>query len=182
MSRPANFEQAVTRVFPMISGADAEVWARHAHPVSVWTRIALGLPLLTLAAWSRVWIGPWWVAAMTAAIFFLWINPRMTPPPRSLDNWGSRSTIGERLWLRMTRDDVPVSHRTVPRILIAGSALGHAVLLYGVVTLEVWPTVFGYATGMLFKLWYLDRMVWLERDVSGAREARASSSPERQGD
>jgi hypothetical protein len=182
MRLPTNSEQALKGLFPMISGADAEAWARHAHPVSVWTRIALGLPLLTLAAWSRLWIGPWWIAAMAAAVFFIWINPRMTPVPRSTDNWGSKSTIGERLWLRMSTSDVPTWHRTVPRVLIAGSAFGHAVLLFGVIALEPWPTLFGYATGMLLKLWYLDRMVWLERDVSGAREARASSSPERKGD
>jgi hypothetical protein len=161
----------LSALFPMISGADAETWARHAHPVSVWTRILFGLPLLTLAAWSRVWIGPWWIAAMAAAVFFIWINPRMTPVPRSTDNWGSKSTIGERLWLRMRRDEVPPWHRTVPRVLMVGSALGHAVLLYGVIALDPWPTAFGYATGMLCKLWYLDRMVWLERDVTGAHDA-----------
>lgn len=171
MSRPIRSAQGLTRLFPMISGADAEAWARHAHPISVWTRIALGLPLLTLAGWSRVWIGSWWVAALAGAAFFLWINPRMTPVPRSTENWGSKSTIGERLWLRMTREEVPPWHRTVPRVLMAGSALGHGVLLYGVITLEVWPSVFGYATGMLSKLWYLDRMVWLERDVTGAQNA-----------
>ena len=78
----------------------------------------------------------------------------MTPIPRSTNNWGSISTLGERLWLRMTRDEVPPWHRTVPRVLIVGSALGHAVLLYGVVVLDPWPKLFGYATGMLCKLWY----------------------------
>lgn len=130
MSRPTTSEQGVMRLFPMISGADAEAWARHAHPLSVWTRIALGLPLLTLAAWLPVWIGPWWVAALAVPGFFLWINPRMTPVPRSTDNWGSKSTIGEQLWLRMSRNEVPAWHRTGPRVLIAGLALGHAVLLY----------------------------------------------------
>ena len=49
----------VAALLPTISGADAEAWARHAHRVSVWTRILLGLPLLIPAGWSRVWIGPW---------------------------------------------------------------------------------------------------------------------------
>ncbi|TFL16366.1 hypothetical protein DR046_20420 [Jannaschia formosa] len=163
----------------MISGEDAEAWARHAHPVSVWTRILLGLPLLILAGWSRVWIGPWWIAGLAAAIFFIWINPRMTPVPRSTDNWGSRSTLGERLWLRMTREEVPPWHRTVPRVLMVGSALGHAVLLYGVVFFDPWLTLVGYATGMLCKLWYLDRMVWLERDIrqTGDDQSRFLTEP-----
>lgn len=165
MTRISKHRTDLASLFPMISGADAEAWARDAHPVSVWTRILLGLPLLILAGWSRVWIGPWWIAALAAAVLFIWINPRMTPPPRSTDNWGSKSTIGERLWLRMSRDEIPPWHRTVPRLLMLGAALGHAVLLCGVILLEPWPTLLGYATGMLCKLWYLDRMVWLERDI-----------------
>lgn len=170
MSRTTRPERGLERLFPMISGADAKAWARHAHPASVWTRIVLGLPLLILAAWSRVWIGPWWLAVLAAAIFFIWVNPRMTPVPKTTDNWGSKSTIGERAWLRMARDEVPAWHRTVPRVLTVGSTLGHAVLLYSVVMLDVWPTLFGYATGMICKLWYLDRMVWLERDVMGSHD------------
>ncbi|MGS4947795.1 DUF6653 family protein [Meridianimarinicoccus sp. RP-17] len=125
MTRPSGRGHDISALFPMISGGDAEAWARHAHPVSVWTRVLFGLPLLILAGWSRVWIGPWWTAALAAAVFFIWINPLMTPVPRSTDNWRSKSTIGERLWLRMNRDEVPRRHRTVPRVLMIGSALGH---------------------------------------------------------
>jgi hypothetical protein len=126
MTRHSKVDADLATLFPMISGADAQAWARHAHPVSVWTRILFGLTLLTLAGWSRVWIGPWWIAALAAAAFFIWINPRMTPVPQSTDNWGSKATIGERLWLRMSRSEVPTWHRTVPRVLIAGSALGQS--------------------------------------------------------
>lgn len=150
------------RARPMIAGGNEAVWARHAHPLSIWSRILLGLPLLILAGWSRVWIGPWWLLVLAAAIAFLWINPRLTPPPRSLDNWGARATLGERIWLRTRRRDLPRQHRVMPRLLAVASALGHLVLLFGVVALDPWLTLLGYLSGMVFKLWFLDRMVWLE--------------------
>ena len=49
----------VAALFPTISGADAEAWARHAHRVGGGTRILLGLPRLVPSGWSRVWSGPW---------------------------------------------------------------------------------------------------------------------------
>ncbi|NKX44628.1 hypothetical protein HCU73_08505 [Roseibacterium sp. KMU-115] len=150
----------------MLSGQDDDAWARHTHPLSVWTRIGLGLPVLILAGWSRVWIGPWWLLAMAAAVLFLWLNPRMTPVPRSTDNWGARAVLGERRWVRTRRSDLPPWHRTVPLVLALGSACGHVAVLYGVVVLDPYWTALGYATGMLCKLWYLDRMVWLDRDMA----------------
>jgi hypothetical protein len=33
-----------------------DTWERHANPWSVWSRTTV-LPVLILAAWSRVWIG-----------------------------------------------------------------------------------------------------------------------------
>lgn len=162
------------RLFPMLTGVDDEAWARHAHPISVWSRIIFGLPLLTLAGWSRVWIGKWWIAAMILVILFLWLNPRMTPRPKNLDNWGARAVLGERIWVRTRRQDLPAHHRLFPRLLVLLSAAGHAVLAYGIIALDFELTAFGLAAGLGFKLWFLDRMVWLHRD----QHVRACSAGE----
>jgi hypothetical protein len=149
----------------MLSGADDRAWERHAHPASVWSRILLGLPLLILAGWSRVWIGPWSIAALAGALLFLCANPRITPRPASNDSWGARAVLGERLWIRSATSDLPKHHRLLPWILVGGSAAGHLLLLLGVVALDARFTALGYAVGLLCKLWYLDRMVWLEADI-----------------
>lgn len=164
------------RLFPMLAGVDDEAWARHAHPISVWSRIVLGLPLLTLAGWSRVWIGKWWIAAMILAALFLWLNPRMTPRPRNLDSWSAHAVIGERIWVRTRRQNLPAHHRQVPLLLVLLSTVGHAVLAYGVVVLDPQLTGFGLAAGLGFKLWFLDRMVWLHRDGVHACSAHEASA------
>jgi hypothetical protein len=42
---------------------------------------------------------------------------------------------------------------------------GVAILMYGLVVLEIWPTVAGAAIAFLGKTWYVDRMVWLYEDM-----------------
>ena len=143
-------------------------WARHANPWSGWTRMAV-LPLLVLAGWSRAWIG-WWAALPLALLLvFLWLNPRLFPPPRRLDAWISRGVLGEQLWLDRHRVPVPAQHRRLPHLLAAVAAAGGIGVLYGVVMLEPWPALLGLAVAYLGKLWFIDRMVWLHQDMGGER-------------
>jgi len=67
-------------------GMDDETWMRHANPWSVWSRATV-LPVLILAAWSRVWIG--WGALVPGVLAVLWMgaNPRLFGPPASFDSW-----------------------------------------------------------------------------------------------
>jgi hypothetical protein len=46
------------------------------------------------------------------------------------------------------------------------------ITLWGVVSLRVWPTLFGAALMYVAKFWYLDRMVWLYQDVTDAEPKR----------
>ena len=157
------WESRIARAFAM----DEAAWARHANPWSGWTRVAT-LPLLVLAAWSRVWIGPWWAVALFAALLaWTWVNPRAFPPPRGTAGWMSRGVLGERHWLARDAHPVPVHHRHVPHLLTALAALGLPFLAWGVAMLQPWPTLFGLALAMLGKLWFVDRMVWLQRDMEG---------------
>jgi hypothetical protein len=145
---------------------DDGAWARHANPWSGWTRVAT-LPLLVLAAWSRVWIG-WWALPVLLLLFaWVWWNPRAFPPPLRWEAWMTRGVLGERLWLARDEMPVPERHRRVPNLLSAVASLGGLVMLWGVVMLEPWPTLAGMAVAMLGKLWFVDRMVWLHQDMGG---------------
>jgi len=144
---------------------DDETWQRHAHPFSVWTRVFLGLPLLVLAVWSRVWIADWWLLALAGALAFIWLNPRIAPIPRHTDNWASKAVFGERVWLNRAKVPIPLRHRLAPHLLTAISGLGIPFLLWGLYALEVWPTVFGAALIYLGKMWFVDRMAWLYEDM-----------------
>jgi hypothetical protein len=65
---------------------------------------------------------------------------------------------GEKLWLK-ERDRVPPDHLRVLRLLAPIGAAGFVLLCYGLVTLEVWPTVFGASLIVLAQLWRIDRLV-----------------------
>jgi len=147
---------------------DDDAWMRHAHPISVWSRVFLGLPLLVAAVWSRVWIGDWWLLALGGALGFLLLNPRLAPIPRHTDNWASKAVFGERVWLNRKDIAIPPHHRLAPHLLSAISALGIPFLLWGVYALAIWPTLFGAALVYLGKMWFVDRMVWLYEDMKNA--------------
>ena len=153
---------------------DDETWQRHAHPISVWSRVFLGLPLLVLAVWSRIWIGGWWLVALAAALAFVWVNPRMAPIPKHTDNWGSKAVFGERVWLNRKSVPIPAHHRVAPHVLTAVSASGIPFLVWGLYALEIWPTALGAALIYLGKMWFVDRMVWLYEDMKDARSEYAA--------
>ncbi|MCB8838419.1 DUF6653 family protein [Aurantimonas sp. VKM B-3413] len=153
-------------------GMDGRAWARHANPWSVWTRVAI-LPLFTLAVFSRAWIGWWALAPLTAVALFAFVNPRLFPPPESLDNWASKGTLGERVFLSRRHEPIPGHHRRAAAILTAVSIIGAMILTYGLVALKAWPTLFGLVMASGGKLWFVDRMVWLYDDWLRADPGRA---------
>ena len=144
---------------------DDATWLRHANPWSVWSRASV-LPLVVLAIWSRNWLGWWSWAAVAAAVAWMWANPRVFHRPKNMDNWASRGVLGERVWLNRDAVPVPERHRVVPHVLNVVTALGTAFVVWGLVTLAVWPTLFGSVLIYCGKLWFLDRMVWLYEDMA----------------
>lgn len=155
------------RTIATIMGMDDATWARHANPWSGWSRLTI-LPLLALAAWSRLWIGWWALAPLSAVLVWAWLNPRLFPPPCSTDNWMSKGVLGERVWLARHDDPALASHRPVVRALTALSTAGAIVLLAGLALPDLTLTLTGLAVAMLGKLWLVDRMVWVHQDTAGS--------------
>jgi hypothetical protein len=153
-------ERRIARAFHLTD----EAWMRHANPWSVWTRFSV-LPLLLLALWSRVWIGAYAAIPFVLALAWNWLNPHAFSRPASTDNWASKAVLGERVWLNRDVVPVPAHHRRLPAILSIGSGIGLLFVIWGVVALAVWPTLFGTAIIYLCKLWLMDRMVWLYEEM-----------------
>ena len=144
------------------------VWERHANPLSVLTRYSV-LPILVIAFLSRIWLGWWSVVCVVATLGWTWINPRLFRKPKSTNNWASKAVLGERVWLNRKEVPVPKCHKILPNILSIVASLGMVLCIYGVVGLQVWPTILGIALAYMAKSWFLDRMVWLYEDMKENR-------------
>ena len=141
-----------------ISGAfrmSDETWKRHANPWSVWTRFA-AIPLMILGIWSRVWLGWCCLVPIAAVIVWLWLNPRVFAAVETPTSWAAKGIYGERIWLN-ERARVPADLRAVLRLLMGVAAIGFAILAFGLITLRVWPTIFGASLIVLSQLWRIDR-------------------------
>lgn len=154
----------VFRAAEKLMAMDDDAWARHANPWSGWSRLSC-IPLLALAAWSRIWIGWWALIPFALALAWTWLNPRLFGKPNSLESWMSRGVLGERIFLARAKRAIPAHHERAGKILAWMSMPGIAILLYGLVALDGWATLCGVILTALPKLWFLDRMVWLQRDM-----------------
>ncbi len=143
-----------------------DTWRRHANPWSVWTRFA-AIPLMILAIWSRIWLGWWSLVPITAVIGWLWLNPRAFPRVDEPTSWAATGIYGERLWLTQRRR-VPRDTRAVLRLLTFLGVAGFAVLVFGLIRLEVWPTMFGASLIVVAQLWRIDRMGLLYKALTHA--------------
>ncbi len=152
------------RLTERLFGMTDEVWLRHASGWSVWTRVAT-LPFLLLAVWSHTSLGWWAILPVAAVIVWLWLNPRIFPPPRTTARWHAKATFGERLWLERGRIALPDRHRVVPHLLAAVAASGSLAAIAGAVANAIWPTLLGALLAYAGKLWFCDRMVWLYEDM-----------------
>lgn len=155
MTRLADFAER-------LMGMDEATWARHANPWSCYTRFAI-LPLLALAVWSRVWIGPFAWGAVALVLIWTWMNPRAFAPPKTLDTWASRGVLGERVYLRR-RAEIPAHHLAWARGLSLAALPGLVAMALGLWWLELWWVLFGVVLAMGPKIWFVDRMVWLYSD------------------
>ena len=158
----STLESTIAKWFAMSDDA----WQRHANPWSVWTRITV-LPILIMSIWSRAWVGWWALLLLMVAIAWAWFNPRIFKKPSSTGNWASKAVLGERVWLNRKRIPVPTRHKILPNILSGVSSIGLPFVIWGVLQLNIWPTIVGCILVYAGKLWFLDRMVWIYEDVKG---------------
>ncbi len=156
-------EQKIANLFKM----DDKTWRRHANPWSVFTRTS-ALPLIVLAVWSRVWLGWWSIPFIALSILWTWLNPRIFRQPKTTNHWASKGVFGERVWLNRKYVPVPAHLRNFPNILSGVSAVVTLFVVWGVILIDLWPTIFGIVVAILSKYWFLDRMVWLYEDMKDA--------------
>jgi hypothetical protein len=168
----AAMEKKMAKAF----GLEGEGWQRHANPWSVYTRIPAPAALAA-TIWTYGWIG-WWCLVPTGIVCaWLAINPKVFPPPRSLDHWASRAVLGETFWANRKDVPVPRRHRVAPNVLIAFNALGLPFIVWGLISLDVWITLFGLAVHMAGKNWFLDRMALLYDDMTDDPQTPTSAQP-----
>lgn len=142
-------------------GMDARVWQRHASGWSVWTRFAT-LPFLYLAVWSHVWLG--WPSALAltfAVLVWLWLNPRLFPPPRRVDTWHARATFGERVWLNRFAVPIPVTDGRRALLLSLVTTAGFGLGLWGAATATLAAVIAGTLVTYAGKVAFLVGMVAL---------------------
>ncbi len=151
--------------FAKIMHMDERAWERHANPWSVWSRLAT-FPVFMLALWSMHWIGWWCLIPIALLSIWLWLNPRIFPPPRFTHRWASRAVLGERIHVLRFMHPVPVEHTNVVSLLGIGSAVGAIFVVAGLLAGDPFFFIAGGIVVAFFKLWICDRMVWLFDQMS----------------
>ncbi len=134
-----------------------EGWRRHANPWSVYTRLT-AVPMMILAVWSRAWIGWWSLLPIAGVMLWLFLNPHVFSPVPASEGWAAKGIYGERLWLKSRGEDLPSGYRRVLRRLAALGAAGGILLLWGLVELSPWPTLYRATLLILAQLWRIDRL------------------------
>ncbi|MFD1294988.1 DUF6653 family protein [Lutibacter holmesii] len=153
-------EKKIAKAFNL----EGDAWLKHANPWSIWTRFAT-LPFIIFSVWSRIWIG--WFCLIPISILIIWliINPTLFNKPKSLDNWGSKSVLGEKYWAERKNVPVPKHHQTPVLILTILQTIGVIILIIGLWKLKINWTIIGMVTVYLSKMWFLDRMVWIFEEM-----------------
>ncbi len=146
---------------------DDAAWARHANPLSGWSRVAIG-PGLIFAIYARSWIGAWCLVPIVALVAFVWINPRLFPAPADHDDWMARGVLGERWFLARHHAAIPRHHEAAAGALTVLSLIGLPVLAAGLWVLDPGLTIAGAVLSILPKLWFIDRMNWIYQDMTGS--------------
>ena len=154
----------VTKTTESLMLMKEETWGRHANPWSVYTRFSI-LPIISLAFWSREWIGLYCIIPVVLSFIWIWLNPRLFKAPTNTNNWASMGTFGERIYLNRRNTPIPEHHQLPATVLQVLASLGLPIFIYGLYNLNLWALILGNVWIMVFKAWFVDRMVWLFKDM-----------------
>lgn len=152
-------------IFTKLMSMNEATWERHANPLSVWTRVITGLPVMLLAVWSMKPLGWWSLLIISIAFFWIWLNPRLFSPPVSTNNWASKVTFGERVWLNRKKKPIPDHHAKWATFLSIVAGIGFLAALIGAFLNLLLPAIAGGIVSWFGKMWFCDRMVWLYEDM-----------------
>lgn len=152
-----------------------EVWRRHANPWSGWTRVAT-FPFFFLAIWSWVWIGWWALVPVILLSIWTWLNPRVFPPYQSDRAWITRGVLGEQLFLSRKDVVIPGNHVRMANLLTTMAGLSMVGAIIGFVMQIFWLALGGWLLAITFKMWFVDRMVWIYETVKN-ESAESDFSP-----
>ena len=125
-----------------------KIWKRHTNPLSGWTRVTAFL-LIPIPFWFQNWY------LLIGLLVFFAINPLLFTEPKSKNNWMSKSILGEELWTKKG-----VLQKDFPTVLNLFNGLFFFILIYGAYNNLLEITVLSTLLSSVFKLWYLDRMVF----------------------
>ena len=145
-----------------------KTWQHHANPWSVWTRLLFTLPMILMALWSikPAGLAAWLFLALVMA--WTWINPRLFSVPKNTNNWASKVTFGERIWLNRNQQTIPRHHAISAILLSLGSGAGFLSSAYAAYQHVLIIALLGGMISWISKMWFCDRMVWLFEDMMDA--------------
>ena len=146
----------ITQIAATTFGLNDKNWHKHANPWSVWSRMAAFVVMLG-AIYLREVLSWWTLAVVVVGIAFMFANTRMFRPIETPLRWDEKGIYGERLWTEKTLVAAP--HRRVITAIVGIAALGLPITAWGLVTIEIWPTAFGWTLVMISQLWQIDRFV-----------------------
>ena len=150
-----------------LMGMNDSTWERHSNPVSVYSRI-FSYPLIILALWSyHFWDLLYALGLGISVVLWLYVNPRLFKVPRSTNNWASKVTFGERIWLHHeNRTEIPCHHSKIfISTLLIVSGIGFIGTIYFSMIADFKLTLLASLMCWGAKVWYCDRMVWLFEDM-----------------
>ncbi len=153
---------------------DDATWERHANPLSVWTRAVTGIPVILVSMWSIKLIGWWSLIIILISFSWIWLNPRLFPSPKDTNNWASKVTFGERVWLNRTEHPIPIHHERWAKFLSIVGGVGFIIAIVGAYFHMLLPTISGGLISWFGKMWFCDRMVWLYEEMKNTNKQYAS--------
>ncbi|MBN2155746.1 MAG: hypothetical protein JW776_06865 [Candidatus Lokiarchaeota archaeon] len=143
--------------------AKFDFWQRHANPASGWSRVATA-PFFAVTLWF-VNFGPYTWIPFVIIIIWAIINPMIFRKPKKMDRWISKGVLAEQWWIQKMKGKLIVDYTMLCNIfalLAFIPSLVIAFLPWGVKSGSdlKWAYVFCSTISVLFKLWFVDRVVF----------------------